>query len=249
MAKAEAPRIEGIVVQRETKTAPSEVNLKHYIDLLWVVAAGAVGVSLLCVTAGIALANPHTSAVLQPPSIIQIAVDNVNTAAALTVEAFPQELITPTLNPSNTQVPASLTFSPTVTLIPPTVTTTKTFIPITSTNRPRQVGNSNSNPVITPTWVPTQTSSPLPPPTWTNSPIPPPTDTNTPGPTRTPRPTRTRTPVPTDTSAPPTDTAEPPTETSAPPPTDTSAPPPTDTSAPPPTDTSEPQPTDTPTGP
>src|SRR5688500_5523174 len=209
MAKAEAPRIEGVVVQRET-TAPPEVNIKNYVDLLWVVGAGVFGFSLLCVTAGIALANPHTSASLQPKSIIQIAIDNVNTAAVLTMEAFPQNLITPTLLPSNT--PTSSNLSPTVVAsITPTVTASATFVPRTSTQRPRQGGNSNSNPQNIPTLVPTQSSSPIPPPTWTNSPVPSPTITNTPAPTRTPRPTRTRTPVPTTEIPPPTTEIPPPT--------------------------------------
>src|SRR5687767_3327674 len=206
MAKAEAPRIEGVVVQRET-TAPPEVNIKNYVDLLWVVGAGVFGFSLLCVTAGIALANPHTSASLQPKNIIQIAIDQVNTAAVLTMEAFPQNLITPTLVLSNT--PTSSNLSPTVVAsITPTVTASATFAPRTSTQRPRQGGNSNSNSQNIPTLVPTQTSSPLPP-TLTSSPNPSPTITNTPRPTRTrtpipsptntPRPTRTRTPIPSPT--------------------------------------------------
>ncbi len=256
MAKAEAPRMKGIVVQRET-SAPPEVNIKSYVDLLWVVGAGVVGVSLLCVAAGIALANP-ASAALQPQSIIQIAIANVNTAAALTMEAFPQNLITPTVIPSNTLASNAISFSPTVTFLPPTITASATFIPLTSTRRPGQGSNSNPNPSSTPTQAPTETSSPLPPPTLTavptqtSSPVPPPTITDTPKPTKTPKPTRTRTPIPppTDTLVPPTDTlAPPPTDTAVPPPTDTSTPPPTDTSAPPPTDTAAPAATDTPSGP
>ena len=212
MAKAEAPRIGGVVVQRET-TAPPEVNIKNYVDLLWVVGAGVLGFSLLCVTAGIALANPNMSASLQPQSIIQIAIANVNTAAALTMEAFPQHLITPTLVPSNT-LETSKTSSPTaVASITPTVTASAIFIQPTGTDRTRGGANSNPEPLSTATLVPTQTNSPLPPPTLTSSPNPSPTIT------RTPRPTRTRTPIPS-----PTDTPLPPTITNTPRPTMTRTP-------------------------
>ncbi|HZM20599.1 MAG TPA: hypothetical protein VFC02_02585 [Anaerolineales bacterium] len=233
MAKAEAPRLKGIVTQRET-AAPAEVSIRNYVDLLWVVGAGVLGVSLLCITAAIALANPNTSAALQPPSIIELAIANVNTAAALTVEAFPQHLITPTIFPSNTLALSSLASPTTIVSITPTIVASRTLIPVTSTRRPKQGQSAGPVSSTTPIVLPTQTNSPLPPPTLTSTPSPLPTLTNTPNPTRTPRPSRTPTDVPPPTTeVPPPTTEVPPPTTAVPPPT-TDVPPPT-TEVPPPT--------------
>ena len=251
MAKLAAP---GIQVQRQTTAAP-ETHLNQYVQLLWVVAAGSLGIALLCIAASIGLADTNSSAseALQSRGIVDLAIANVNTAQALTVEAFSGILPAVTFFPSDTA-----TFTPTFTItstlsFTPAVTASRTSISLTRTRRPGEGFSPTSTMIL----FPTQTNTSRPPPTLIITFIPTSTDTPAPTPTvkitKTPRPTRTRTPTPppTNTFAPvPTDTLTippPATDTSIPPlPTDTSAPPPsTDTSVPLPTDTSAPPPAPT----
>ena len=184
-------------------------SIKDYTSLLGVVAAGILGMSLLCITSAIALSAPNqpTSIVLEPGNIVDLAVNNINTVSALTVQALSTISFeeTPILLPSRTP-----TSSPTVTsspvIIPPTqiiqrqpTRTRAPRIPPTSTPRPL--------PTRTRTPLPTRTRTPLPPPTLTNTPPPPPTFTNTPLPppdTFTPEP-----PPDTFTPEPPPDTFTP----------------------------------------
>jgi len=256
MAKLVAP---GIQVQRQTTAAP-DTYLNQYVQLLWVVAAGGLGIALLCVAASIGLAdtNSSASAALQSRGIVDLAIANVNTAQALTVEAFSAVLPALTTFPSN-----SPTVNPTLTItttasFTPSVTASYTSISLTRTRRP---GAGFIFGTSTQVILPTQTNTSQPPPTSTMITIP--TQASTPSPvptviTRTPRPTRTRTstpvPVPTDTltSVPTTEVPPPPTEipptteisppTTEVPPTTTEEPPPT-TEVPPPT-TEVPQPTE-----
>ena len=249
MAKVEAPRMNGIKVQ--TETIGPEANIREYVGLLWVVVAAALGVSLLCVPAGIALQDPNSAANLRPRSIMDIAIANVNTAAALTVEAFSGVLTTPTIVPSDTA-----TFNPTFTFtasFTSTVIASRTSIPPTITRRPGQGQGAGPVSPNTPIVVPTQTNSPLPPPTLTSAPIqtstpiPPPTISKTPKPTKTPvPPPTTDVPPPTTDVPPPTTdvpppTTEPPPATPDPPPPTTDVPPPT--TEPPPATTEPPPPT------
>ena len=187
----------------------SRVKIRDYRGLLAVFVAAALGISLLCSVSGMAIQdlNESTTAVaLQPADIVEAAVSNLNTAGALTKQAF-AELI-PTSTPTR---PPTITSSPTATVAPitPTAFRFPTLSGPTRIRRPR----------------PDATNTPVPPPTRTSTPVPPPTRTPTPLPTRTPvPPTNTPPPTPTYTDIPPPT----PTVTEIPPPT------PTDTEIPPP---------------
>src|SRR6185503_13253639 len=181
----------------------TSASLRDYTSLLGVVAAGVLGMSLLCITSAIAISNPDpaTPIVLEPASIVDMAVNNLNTVSALTVQAVSVSIdSTPTLFFTDTASP-TLTSSP----LP-----TSTRVPPTSTRRPR----------ATVTRVP-PTNTPKPPPTKT--PLPPPTNTPT------PFPTDTDTPIPYPTNTPPTDI---PTDIPPPTPTDIPTEPPTPTLGP-----------------
>ncbi|MDQ3006941.1 MAG: hypothetical protein M3R47_16355 [Chloroflexota bacterium] len=198
MAKAET--IGKPPIRRDGTSA----SLRDYTSLLGVVAAGILGMSLLCITSAIALSNPDPAnpIVLEPASIVDMAIQNLNTVSALTVQAVAVSIDdstpTPTLGAS---------------ALPPSPTLTSSAFPTlprftsTATRRPRAT--------FTPTRVP-PTNTPRPP---TNTPIPAPTRTLVPSPTNTliPPPTFTATPEPpTATDEPPTATDEPPTATDAP---------------------------------
>src|SRR6185503_11215913 len=191
MAKLVAP---GIQVQRQTTAAP-EARINQYVQLLWVVAAGGLGIGLLCVAASIGLAdtNLSASAALQSRSIVDLAIANVNTAQALTVEAFSGLLPAPTAFPSDTA-----TLNPTFTItsiasLTPPVIASRTSILLTRTRRPGP-GEAFFFPTSTRTFLPTYTKTSQPPPTHTLTFVP--TETSSPAPsptviTKTPRPTRT----------------------------------------------------------
>jgi hypothetical protein len=178
------------------------VKIKEYRGLLAVFIAGAIGISLLCSVSGMAIQdlNESTAGVdLQPADIVEAAVSNLNTAGALTMQAF-AELIptsTPTLRPTHT-----VTSFPTTVAPLPTAFRFPTSGEPTRTRRPR------------PTLIPTITAVPP-----TRTPIPP---TNTPVPTATDVPTIT--PVDTATPIPPTDTIEPPPTSTTEPPVETDTP-------------------------
>lgn len=190
-----------------------------------ILAAGAIGISLLCSVSAMAMGdlNRYVSITLVPLNIVDLAVANFQTAAALTEQVVTAFVPTETLVPTNTDSPPSLTPEPTE--------TQRRFVTITPT-LPRRTREP-----FTATTVPSRTPTPRPP---TRTQIPTATRTRTPTP-RPPTFTATNIPnTPTDTSVPPTD--PPPTDTNTPvppPPTDTSAPP-TD---PPPTNTSQALPT------
>ena len=93
---------------------------KDYTSLLGVVAAGFLGISLLCITSAIALSAPNapTAMALEPASIVDLAVNNINTVAALTVQALSVDNeSTPFLLPSKTPT-ASPTATATLRVIP-----------------------------------------------------------------------------------------------------------------------------------
>ena len=82
-------------------------SFRDYTSLLGVVAAGILGMSLLCITSAIALSAPNqpTPIVLGPGSIVDLAVNNINTVSALTVQALSTISFeeTPILLPSRPQ--------------------------------------------------------------------------------------------------------------------------------------------------
>ena len=179
-------------------------SIKDYTSLLGVVAAGILGMSLLCITSAIALSAPNQSTpiVLEPGNIVDLAVNNINTVSALTVQALSTISFdsTPILLPSRTP-----TSSPTVTsspvIIPPTQSQP------TRTRRPRIPPTFTPRPPPTRTPLPPPTNTAVPPtftpiPSDTNTPIPPDTNTPIPPDTNTPVPPDTNTPVPPDTNTP-----------------------------------------------
>ena len=187
-------------------------SIKDYTSLLGVVAAGILGMSLLCITSAIALSSPNqpTPIVLEPGSIVDLAVNNINTVSALTVQALSTISFeeTPILLPSRTP-----TSSPTVTssavVVPPTQRLpTRTREPRIRTSTPRPLPTRTAIPPTRTLEPATNTAIPptlTPVPSDTNTPIPPDTNTPIPPDTNTPIPPDTNTPVPPDT-----DTPEPP---------------------------------------
>src|SRR5688572_19489472 len=157
MAKLVAP---GIQVQRQTTAAP-EAPINQYVQLLWVVAAGGLGIALLCVAASIGLADTNLSAsvALQSRSIVDLAIANVNTAQALTVEAFSGLLPELTAFPADTATSnPTFTITSKASLTPP-VTASRTSISLTRT---RRSGDGSFFPASTQIFLPTQTNTSVP---------------------------------------------------------------------------------------
>lgn len=173
---------------------------KDYAGLLWIFLASALGFSLFCATSAIALSDPTlpTPIAIEPRDIANLAFSNMNTVAALTVEAFQEMVATPTASPTSTPTPtltlmqtASPTSSPTTTRTPfvPSRTPTKeheepksTAILPTATRTPKPTNTALV--IVTGTGTVTQ---PVPP---TDTPVPEPTD----APSATPAPPNTATP-------------------------------------------------------
>ena len=175
-------------------------SFKDYTSLLGVVAAGFLGISLLCITSAIALSAPNapTPLALEPASIVDLAVNNINTVSALTVQALDISIEqTPILLPSRT--PTSTSSPTTISPVFPSATQKQP----TKTRGPRTPSTSTPKPPPTNTAVP-PSKTPLPPPT--NTPIPP--DTNTPSPIP---PTATEPPTVEPTATDPPPPTEPPT--------------------------------------
>lgn len=193
------------------------MKAREYSGPLGILAAGALGLSLLCSVSAMAMGdlNRYIPITIEPLNLVDLAVSNLETAAAFTeqvVTAFvPTETLTP-IPPTNT---ASLTPQPT--------DTQRRFVTITPTRTRR--------PRIPPTGthvVPSQTATTAPSRVPTNTPSRTPIPTDTPLPTATPiatdTPIPTATPIPTDTPIPTAtqpDTATPP--DTPPPDTDTPA--------------------------
>jgi hypothetical protein len=173
------------------------VQFRDYAGPLGILAAGVVGFGLLCSVSAVAMGDLSSRGAnaLQPINILDLAVSNLSTSAALTEQAVTAFVPTPTVVPSNTALATPL---PSDTA---TVRASFTARPPTRTRLPR--------PAATATPLPTRTRTPIPAPT--DTPLP--TSTSTPVPTDTPFP------------PPPTDTPPPPTDTPLPPPTDTAVPP------------------------
>jgi hypothetical protein len=185
------------------------VKAREYSGPLGILAAGALGLSLLCSVSAMAMGdlNRYIPITIEPLNIVDLAVSNLETAAAFTEQVVTQFVPTATVTPITPTGTASLTPQPTDTqrrfvTITPTVTRKPRTPPTATHFVPSQTATT------VPSRVPTNTPSRTPIPTWTNTPIP--TSTDTPVP-------------PTNTSIPPTDTVVPPTDTSVPP-TDTSVP-------------------------
>ena len=181
----------------ELQRRATGTRVREYTGPLGILAAGAIGLSLLCSVSAMAMGdlNRYIPITLEPISIVDLAVSNFGTAAALTEQIVTVFVPTETLGPTATNALASITPQPT--------DTQRRFVTITPTNTRR--------PRLTMTAAPAATRTSRPP---------------TRAPTRTSVPTRTKTPVPpTHTPVPPTNTPQPtiypdhPTSTNAPPPT------------------------------
>jgi len=178
------------------------VKAREYAGPLGVLAAGAIGFSLLCSVSAMAMGdlNRRVSITIEPLNIVDLAVSNFETAAALTEQVVTAFVPTQTLVPTDTLVPTSA---------PSDTATPRRFVTITPTLTRR------ARPPITKTNIP-PTNTAVPP---TRTSVPPPTNTNTPVP-----PTDTPLPSPTDinTPIPPTEitTADPNTPDPGTPPTD-----------------------------
>ncbi|HEU4745148.1 MAG TPA: hypothetical protein VFS61_07925, partial [Anaerolineales bacterium] len=150
----------------ELQRRSTRVKAREYTGPLGILVAGAIGLSLLCSVSAMAMGDlkRYIPITLEPISIVDLAVSNFGTAAALTEQIVTVFVPTETITPSNTPVPASLTPQPTDTQI--------RFVTITptATRRPR----STLTPVIIASRTPTR---------------PPPTRAPTITPSRTPTPT------------------------------------------------------------
>ena len=89
--------------------------MREYIGPLGILAAGAIGISLLCSVSAMAMGDlsRYIPITLEPINIVDLAVANFQTAAALTEQVVTVFVPTETLVPSNTPAPASLTPLPT----------------------------------------------------------------------------------------------------------------------------------------
>src|SRR5215211_5762354 len=149
-----------------------------------VLAASAFGFSLFCIVSAMALtgarASSSTPISFGPQSLVDSAVQNLNTVAALTMEVVSQ-YVTPI--PTLTLSPVSgASDTPTDSILPTRIRPTQTPIPSPSTRRPRPGTAPTNTPTNTPTAVPTSTPTNTPTSTPTNTP----TDTPTSTPTDTP---------------------------------------------------------------
>jgi hypothetical protein len=157
----------------------SKLKAREYAGPLGILAAGALGLSLLCSVSAMAMGDlrRYIPVTLAPISIVDLAVSNFETAAALTEQIVTVYVPTETLVPTSTPPPASLSPVPTETqrrfvTITPTLTrrvraTLTAVIPPsrTPTSRP-----PTRTPTRIPTRTPTRTATPRPP-TATKTPV------------------------------------------------------------------------------
>jgi hypothetical protein len=165
------------------------VKAREYTGPLGILAAGAIGLSLLCSVSAMAMGdlNRYIPLTIVPMNIFDLAVSNLETAAAFTEQAVtgfvptstgqPTLTLTVTLIPSATNTPRRfVTITPSATRrtrVPPTVV----IIPSrTPTPRP-PIATATKTPTKTKTKTKTSIPPTTPvypdPPTMTNTPIPP----------------------------------------------------------------------------
>jgi hypothetical protein len=150
--------------RRETR-----VKAREYSGPIGILAAGAIGLSLLCGVSAMAMGdlNRYIPITLEPISIVDFAVSNLETAAALTEQFVTVFVPTETLIPTGTPAPASLTSQPT--------DTPRRFVTITPTLPRRTRIPPTTTAVIIASRTPTSRppTRTQPPPTRTRTPIPP----------------------------------------------------------------------------
>ena len=153
------------------------MRVREYSGPLGILAAGAIGLSLLCSVSAMAMGDlsRYVPIPLEPINLVDLAVEGFGTAAALTEQMVTVFVPTETVTPTSTQAPASLT--------PLATDTQRRFLTITPTLArrtripPTLVIVASRTPTPRPptrTPVPTRTRTPIPP-TLTDTPLPPPT--------------------------------------------------------------------------
>src|SRR5215210_2343250 len=87
----------------------TRVKVREYTGPLGILAAGAIGLSLLCRVSAMAMGdlNRYISATLVPINIVDLAVSNFGTAAALTEQIVTVFVPAATLAPTSTEESAS----------------------------------------------------------------------------------------------------------------------------------------------
>lgn len=147
-----------------TESLATAERPRDYAGLLWIFVAGIFGFGIFCATAAVGLSDSSSQDPLAvaPGDLVNRAFNDINTAAALTAQAFSQYIPTDTPTPTLTSSPTQ-TFTSTSTPTP-TATPTRVLPSPTSTRRP-------SRPVAPP--QPTRTPIPVVPNTPTSRPPPP----------------------------------------------------------------------------
>src|SRR5690349_21157743 len=158
----------------------TRVKAREYSGPLGILAAGAIGLSLLCSVSAMAMGdlNRYIPMTLVPLNLVDLAVSNYGTAAALTEQIVTVFVPTETLMPCGTPIPESATLQSTDTprrfvTITPTVTRrvratlTAVFVASRTPTRP-----PTRTPTRQPTLTPTRTRTPVPPATITPTPFP-----------------------------------------------------------------------------
>lgn len=123
------------------------MKVREYSGPLGILAAGAIGLSLLCSVSAMAMGDltRYIPITLEPINLVDLAVSNFGTAAALTEQVVTVYVPTETLTPSSTPISATLTPQPT--------DTQRRFVTITPTLTRR------ARPTLTPVIVATYTST------------------------------------------------------------------------------------------
>ena len=151
----------------EVQRRATRVKAREYSGPLGILAAGAIGLSMLCSVSALAMGdlNRYIPVTIEPINILNLAVSNLETAAALTEQAVTVFVPTETLMPTGTS-------SLTPPQAPSDTSTPLRFVTITPTLARKT--REPSTPIIyaSPTSIP-PTRPPTKPPTKTNTPIPP----------------------------------------------------------------------------
>jgi hypothetical protein len=144
---------------------------RDYAGLLWIFAAGIIGFGMFCATSAVALSDSSVQGpiAVAPGDIVNRAFSDINTAAALTAQAFVQYIPTDTATPTASPTP-TVTFTSS-----PTPTNTHVFIPPTSTRQQPRPTAIPPRPTNTPIPVKPNTPTSQPPPP-TNPPAETPTE-------------------------------------------------------------------------
>ena len=148
---------------------------RDYAGLLWIFAAGIIGFGMFCATSAVALSDSSLDEpiAIAPGDLVNKAFADINTAAALTAQAFSQYIPTDTNTPTPT---ATETATPTFTSSPtPTATRFIIIVSPTSTHRPARPTTVPPHPTNTPIPVQPNTPTSQPPPP-TNPPAETPTE-------------------------------------------------------------------------